>query len=258
MSNNKMPIYVLTFLANMGYSVILPGLSLYAASLGSSYSLIGIIISIYAAAQLVTQIPVGKISDRMGRKLLITAGFAGTTVAAILYNFASQPFHMFALQALAGLSVGCVWPPMLAQLTEQTSPAERGKVMGIFNTVFFIGVGLGPLVGGYVSSAFGFLSVFNLWAFIAGFGAIFSLVAFKEMPRTVHAIKPGGLKTKGEKMLKEGAFLSFVGACAVRSRGGFCTSFNNAILPLYAVALFSIPQSMIGGLMFIHGPPSLS
>lgn len=247
-----MPIYVLIFLTNMGYGVILPGLSLYAASLGSSYSLIGMIVSIYAVTQMITQIPVGKVSDKMGRKLLITIGFAGVTLAALLYNFANQPYHFFMLQGLAGLSIGCVWTPLLAQLTDQTEPTERGKVMGIFNTVYFVGLGLGPLVGGYLSNAFGFLAVFNLWAFIGGFGVVFNLVAFKET-KTQKLNPQSEAKTGKVTLFKEGTLLSFVGACAMRARGGFCTSFNNAILPLYAVALFSVPQSMIGMLMFGHG-----
>ncbi|MBI4333419.1 MAG: MFS transporter [Chloroflexi bacterium] len=253
-SNNRIVIFVLIFLANTGYGVILPGLALYAASLGSSYSIIGAMVSIYAAAQLITQIPVGKVSDRIGRKRFIVAGFAGVTLAAVLYNFASQPWHFFALQTLGGLSIGCVWPPLLAQLTDETQPHERGRVMGIYNTIFFLGVGLGPLVGGFVTRAFGFLAVFGLWAFIAGAGALFGLVAFKELRgRAPVAATPAGPRTRKPVLLKEGAFLSFMGACAMRSRGGFCTSFNNAILPLYVVALFSVSESMVGALMFAHG-----
>ncbi len=254
MSAGKLPIYVLVFLANMGYGVILPGLSLYAAQLGSNYSIIGLMISIYAAAQLVTQIPVGKISDKMGRKLLIVVGFSGVTIAAALYHFANQPFHFFALQALAGFSVGCVWPPLLAQLTDQTQPHERGRVMGIFNTVFFIGIGLGPLAGGFISAKLGFTSVFNVWAGVAAFGVLFSLVAFKDARKGMDAGKTSlAAKPPDKKLLREGTSLSFFGACAVRSRGGFCTSFNNAILPLYAAMLFSVSESMVGALMFIHG-----
>lgn len=253
-SDKKAPIYALTFLANMGYGVVLPGLSIYVKSMGSSYSVIGLVISIYAAAQLVTQVPVGRISDRIGRRLLVTAGFTGVTIAAVLYNFASQPFHFYILQALGGLSMGCVWPPVLAYLTDMTKPGERGKVMGIFNTVFFIGIGLGPLAGGYIASNFGFLAVFNVWAFIAGFGAVFSRIFLKDKPATgITPDKLTNFRTEKPKLITKGRLPTFVAACAVRARGGFCTSFNNAILPLYAVALFDATQPMIGGLMFIHG-----
>ncbi|MBI2935054.1 MAG: MFS transporter [Chloroflexi bacterium] len=247
----KTPIYVLAFLASMGYGIILPGLIIQAKQMGSSYSLIGLMVSVYAAAQLATQIPVGRLSDRMGRKPLVVAGFAGVTLAALAYNFAADPRYYIGLQAFAGLSVGCIWAPLLARLTEQTEPAKRGKVMGIFNTLHFVGVGLGPLAGGYV--ALTSFSVFNLWAMFAGTGIVFSFWAFSDGPRAAGAAGGAGLRKPSGPMVKEGTLLSFVSACAIRSRGGFCTSFNNAILPLYAVALFTIPTSMVGGLMAIHG-----
>lgn len=252
---SKTPLYALAFLASMGYGVILPGLALYASSLGSSYSLIGLIVSVYAAAQLVAQVPVGRLSDRIGRKKLVVTGFVGIAVAALLYNFGREPIHIFAFQALAGLANGCLWPPILAQLTEQTRATERGKVMGIFNTVFFMGVGLGPLVGGYVSSSFGNMVTFNLWASIAVVGLLTAILAFKETPGLAKSAKAqAGASPKLSKLVKDGTLTSFVAACAVRSRGGLCTSFNNAILPLYASFLFlDIPRTMIGGLMFAHG-----
>ena len=73
-------IFTLTFLSNLGYGVTIPSLSLYASSLGARNSFIGLIISAFAAAQLLTQIPVGRLSDRIGRKYLVAAGFGGVAV----------------------------------------------------------------------------------------------------------------------------------------------------------------------------------
>jgi MFS transporter, DHA1 family, multidrug resistance protein len=44
-----------------------------------------------------------------------------------------------------------------------------------------------------------------------------------------------------------------VASMFVRSRGGVCTSFNNSLLPIYAVAMFEASPAMIGSIMFIHG-----
>ncbi|OGA05283.1 MAG: hypothetical protein A3I00_09920 [Betaproteobacteria bacterium RIFCSPLOWO2_02_FULL_64_12] len=60
-------LYALTFLATLGYGVMIPSLSLHAHSLGANHAAIGVIVSAFAAAQLLTQIPMGRLSDRIGR-----------------------------------------------------------------------------------------------------------------------------------------------------------------------------------------------
>ena len=108
----------------------------------------GLILAAYAAVQMLTQIPIGRLSDRVGRVQLLVGGFVLMAIAATLYNFADAPGQFIVLQGIAGIGAGCLWPPLLAMLTENTDPAERGRVMGTFNTVFFLGVGFGPLIGG--------------------------------------------------------------------------------------------------------------
>ncbi|MDM7911971.1 MAG: MFS transporter, partial [Methanotrichaceae archaeon] len=56
------------FVAVLGFSLVAPIFPLYVIDLGASYTLLGIIVSIYGAVQLVTQIPIGRLSDRIGRK----------------------------------------------------------------------------------------------------------------------------------------------------------------------------------------------
>lgn len=253
MANPIIPVYVLTFLATFGHSTITPVLALYSSSMGASHSMVGGIISIQAAAQLVTQVPMGKISDKIGRKKLIFGAFLSTSLLALLYSFGRSPGHFLILQALSGLAMGCLWPPIMAQLADLTPVDKRGRVMGTFNTLFFMGIGTGPLAGSYASSLYGYASVFNIWALIAGLGTLLSAVAFKEIVKSPAISSPEpGIKTEKIKLLKPGYWPTFFSACAIRSRGGFCQSFNNSMLPLYAVALFSASQPMIGALMSIH------
>jgi MFS family permease len=173
-------LYALTFLATLGYGVMIPTLSVHAHTLGANHSAIGVIVSAFAAAQLLTQIPMGRLSDRVGRVYLVVIGFVGIAIAATLYNFATTPSQFIVLQALAGVGSGCLWPPLMAMLTDYTSGSERGRVMGVFNTVFFLGVGMGPLLGGFIAAAFGHVAVFNVWAGVALLGGVVCLIALKE------------------------------------------------------------------------------
>ena len=254
MNTIRLSLYALAFLATLGYGVMIPTLAVYCQSLGATSSTIGMVVSAFAAAQLFTQVPMGRLSDRIGRVYMVVAGFALMAVAASLYNFAYEPKQFMVLQAIAGIGAGCLWPPVLATLAETTGAEERGRVMGTFNTVFFLGVGLGPLLGGYIAGTFGHSAVFNVWAAVSVAGALVCLLALKDAPRVPRAAKgtPAAL-IEAVPLIKEGYWPTFAAGCVVRSRGGICASFNNALLPRYAVSLVAATPQMIGGLMFVHG-----
>ena len=248
-------LYALAFLATLGYGIMIPTLSVHAHSLGANHSAIGVIISAFAAAQLLTQIPMGRLSDRIGRVYLVVFGFGLMAVAATLYHFAASPGQFVVLQAIAGVGAGCLWPPLVAMLTDNIDPDQRGRMMGIFNTVFFLGVGMGPLVGGFIASAFGQEAVFNAWTGVALLGALLCFFTVKESAKEKRAVAANARASAAADapLIRPGLWSTFAAGCVVRARGGVCTSFNNALLPLYAIALFDATPAMIGSIMFIHG-----
>ncbi len=247
-------LYALAFLATLGYGIMIPTLAVHAHSLGANHSAIGVIISAFAAAQLLTQIPMGRLSDRIGRVYLVVGGFCLMAMAATLYHYASTAAQFMMLQAFAGVGAGCLWPPLMAMLTDNVDPGQRGRMMGIFNTVFFLGVGIGPLLGGFIGSTLGHEAVFNAWTIVALMGAVLCLFTLKDAAKdhSAAAVKARA-DAAGAPLIKPGLWLTFTAGCVVRARGGVCTSFNNALLPLYAVAIFDATPTMIGSIMFIHG-----
>ncbi len=253
MINKKIAVVLsLAFLVTFGYGLILPSLSLYAHSLGASRSFIGIIVSIYALAQLLTQIPAGRYADRLGQKTLLILGFTGISVAAMLNNFGTGPNHFFVFQALAGASTGCLWPSLMAVLSEESRPNTRGKLMGTFGTIFFLGMGVGPYVGGQISTTYGFLASFNLWSLSAVAGGIVSALTLQAAPKKTSVQGWGQSSSRSGKLIQPGLLSSFLVSCVMRTRGGFCASFTNSILPLYVAVLFNATPKMIGTLMLVH------
>src|SRR5262245_43833336 len=173
-------LFALAFLATLGYGIMIPSLSVYAHSHGASHADVGVIISAFAAAQLLTQIPMGRMSDWIGRVYMVVFGFGLMAVAATLYHFATGPSQFVLLQGLAGVGAGCLWPPLMAMLTENIAASERGRLMGAFNTVFFLGVSLGPLIGGFLTSGFGREAVFTAWTSVALLGALLCVLTLRE------------------------------------------------------------------------------
>lgn len=248
-------LFALAFLATLGYGIMIPTLSVHAHSLGASHGDIGVMISAFALAQLLTQIPLGRLSDWIGRTYMVVIGFGLMAVAATLYHFATGSGEFTLLQVLAGVGGGCLWPPLLAMLTDNVDPSRRGRLMGAFNTVFFIGVGMGPLLGGFISSAFGHEAVFSAWTGVALLGAVLCVLTLGESAKERHAMAASARirRSADAPLIKPGMLVTFAAGCVVRARGGVCSSFNNALLPLYAISLFGATPEMIGSIMFIHG-----
>ena len=124
--------------------------------------------------------------------------------------------------------------------------------MGTFSTIFFLGMGIGPYVGGQISTTYGFLASFNLWSLSAVVGGIFSALTFQAAPRRTWVQGQGQSSSKSGKLIQPGLISTFLVSCVMRTRGGFCASFNNSILPLYVAVLFNATPKMIGTLMLVH------
>jgi MFS family permease len=143
----------------------------------------------------------------------------------------------------------------MAMLTENVAASGRGRLMGAFNTVFFLGVGIGPLLGGFISSGWGHEAVFTAWTVVALAGALLCMVALRESAdgRPGAAARERARRNADAPLIRPGMLVTFAAGCVVRARGGMCSSFNNALLPLYAIALIDATPEMIGSIMFIHG-----
>jgi MFS family permease len=90
---------------------------------------------------------------------------------------------------------------------------------------------------------------------VALLGALLCVFALKESAgvRQVAAVRARVPRNANAPLIKPGMLMTFAAACVVRARGGVCTGFNNALLPLYAIALVAATPEMIGSIMFIHG-----
>jgi MFS family permease len=143
----------------------------------------------------------------------------------------------------------------MAMLTENVEPSQRGRLMGAFNTVFFLGISFGPLLGGFITSAFGREAVFTAWTGVALLGSLLCILTLKESAkdRQAAAARTRVAGKADAPLIRPGMLVTFAAGCVVRARGGMCSSFNNALLPLYAIALFNATPEMIGSIMFIHG-----
>lgn len=142
------------FLRMFGLFLIVPVFSLFAMELKASTPfLIGLALGIYGLTQALFQIPFGFLSDRMGRKPVITLGLILFILGSIVCAFAEHIYLMILGRALQGS--GAVAAVIIALASDLSRPIHRTKLMAMigmtiglsFSLAFIAGPALGPILG---------------------------------------------------------------------------------------------------------------
>jgi MFS family permease len=125
------------------------------AAAGLSLEHIGILAAIYPAVWGLGQLFTGALSDRVGRKHLITGGMWVQAAGIIVIAIASS-FTGFALgAALLGAGTAMVYPTLLAAIGDVAHPGWRASAVGIYRLWRDLGYALGAVLAGLVADALG-------------------------------------------------------------------------------------------------------
>jgi len=147
-------LFVIVFIDLLGFGMVIPVMALYAERLGASPSQTGWLMASYSLAQFVFAPLWGRLSDRHGRRPLLLASIALTSVAFLAYALAPTFGWLLAARVFAGIATANIGIAM-AYVADVTTPAERAKGMGIIGAAFGLGFVLGPWMGGELSQAYG-------------------------------------------------------------------------------------------------------
>ena len=165
----------------LGLFMVLPILALYIDNYqGATPLLLGITLGIYGLAQALLQIPLGLLSDRIGRKPVIVGGLllfiAGSLVAAT----AETMTGLIVGRALQG--AGAIASTLMALVSDLTSEENRTKAMAAIGASIGLSFMLAMIIGPLIASAMGLAGVFWVTALLGGLGIVIFL---RWVPRVV-------------------------------------------------------------------------
>ena len=130
-----------------------------------------------------TQVPLGRLSDRIGRKPLIIGGLLMLAPTTALLGYATSATQLIILRLIQGLASGGVAAPAFAIAADMAQEGGEGRQMSIITMGFGLGVALGPLLAGFLA-VYSFTLPFIIAGLICLPGA---WVIQKYVPETVHA-----------------------------------------------------------------------
>lgn len=146
---------------------------------------VGILFSVFGITRSILQVPMGRLSDRLGvRKLFLEVGLLVSATALYIYGQVGTASALISVRALQGFGLAASTPALMALVEGVTETRTRGGSMGFFSTMRTLGWGIGPIVGGLLTDAFGI-------QFTVGVGAALTVVAVIAIHFTVPEVKPG-------------------------------------------------------------------
>ena len=167
----------------VGFGIIIPIFPFYIESLGMAGIELGALAASFALSRIILAGPMGKISDRVGRKPIMILSLFGFAFSNIVYAYATNVIVMITARALEGAVSAGFFPAATAFISDVTTKENRGTAMGYLSMGNMVGFVVGPALGGFLAQFLGIRMPFILAA-VATLGTmVLVLILVKEPVR---------------------------------------------------------------------------
>jgi len=137
----------------------------------ASTSMLGWVVNSFILTSAAFLLPFGRLADIIGRKKIFLASLVLSAVTSLLCVITVSIELFIFFRILQGVSAAMGFSTAVAILTSAFPAAERGKVLGINSAAVYVGLSLGPVVGGFLTFNWGWVSIFIV-------GGIINLILF--------------------------------------------------------------------------------
>jgi DHA1 family multidrug resistance protein-like MFS transporter len=176
----------LSFVLYLGAYMRLPLVPLFASDLGATTVQVGMINAGFMVAAALLSLPLGLVSDRLGRRRLILAGMAISGLTSLLLLLVRTPLQVGAIYLFSGIGLACFSPSMMSYVGDVSPPSFLGRAYGWYTSSLYLGMAAGPGLGGAIAAG-GFRAAFLVSAAVIAAGI---LVGGPRMPAPPAVIRP--------------------------------------------------------------------
>ena len=254
----------------LGFGLVMPLLPLYARNFGATGIQLGFLTASFAFTRIVTTFVGGWSADKAGRKKPVVTGLLTYSVVMTLYGFSQDINQLILLRGLQGLASGVVWPVISTMVADITMPEDRGKAMGLYSSMQFFGMVVGPGLGGILADIFTEAVPFFFCGILAFLSMILVAFLVRETFRNKASVNGpqknsvDAEKTRANMSLK-GSFLGdmtnypqvFLGLCIIGFIVSFSTSMIQPVLSVFAEENVGVSTSGVGVLFSVMGAVTL-
>ncbi|MCL4369303.1 MAG: MFS transporter [Chloroflexi bacterium] len=153
----------IVFLIQLGGVIVSPVLSLFIAELNggeNAATAAGLVLGATGAVSAVSAIVIGRISDRVGRTVILPICLAGAAITYLPQGFVQQVWQLLVLRMLLGVFLGGLMPTANALVAVIVPQQRRGAAYGLTATASGLANGVGPLMAAAIVTQLGMRAVF--------------------------------------------------------------------------------------------------
>ena len=229
----------MTGLSVLSLNMFLPSLGSIARDLSSDYAVVSLAVAGYLALSAVVQLIAGPLSDRIGRRPVVLGSIVVFILCSAACAVATSVWTFLGFRMLQSAMVACGAVAMAAVRDTRDEQTAAGTLSTI-SAAMALAPMLGPVLGGFLDTAFGWRSVF--W-FYAGSGVVLLALVWVDMGETRVQRTEDDPKPRIAELLGDVRYWAFV-LCTAFSVGSFFIFLAGA--PLVAESSFDISSAEIG------------
>ncbi|MEC0667050.1 MFS transporter [Priestia flexa] len=163
------------FIAVGSFGIIIPILPAYLQSINQGGTAAGLMIAIFAGAQLIFSPIAGKWSDQYGRRKMIIYGLAGLTLSMFIFYAVNSIWLLYASRVIGGVGAALLIPAIFAYVADITTMEQRAKGNSLVSAAMSLGIVIGPGLGGFLAD-FGLKIPFLVSALVSLVAVLFSMM----------------------------------------------------------------------------------
>lgn len=225
---DKLHIFITMFIISLIMSVQGPIFTPYAAMLGASSVMIGIIMSASQLANLTGNLIVGPLVDRYGKRLFIVLPLFISGVLYTAHGFTSNATDLLILRSLNGFALAFLMPAALALISGYaTNSRQQGKNMAITGMLGMVANIVAPLIGGKLGATVGYAKTYIIIGTALIFIAVYTLSFLRD--RQMVVVKNNRSKTLSLLSVLKNHQLQLV----------YLTGF--AVMYIHGVIIYEVP-----------------
>lgn len=168
-------------------------MGLFLKQLGAGPGLIAAAYWASAVAEVPFLLAIGRISDRVGRRIPLIAAFAVWSLRLLAYSLISEPTSVFYIQLFHGLTYGISVVCAVAYMSDVAPPDLRGTAQGLLSIVSAVAMAAGPLLAGLLGDTLGLAATFRVMSGLVGLALVVVILFVREPKATDKVVRDAGL-----------------------------------------------------------------